>query len=94
MTDINDMTPYAGSPYIRYDDVVSARRREKIKALSKGEFDRPVIEFESGARFTLNKTNTSTLICAYGKDPARGSVGPSSSTRARRSMLARRTTAS
>ena len=69
MTDIKDMTDYAGSSYVKYDDVMDAPRRETIADVRKGDFDRPVLVFESGARLTLNKTNTRVLIRAYGKDP-------------------------
>jgi hypothetical protein len=69
MTDITDMTAYAGSAYVKYDDVIDGSRREKIADARKGDFDRPVLVFESGALLTLNKTNTRTLIRAFGKDP-------------------------
>ena len=69
MTDIKDMTEYAGPFYIKYDNAVVAPSRETIADVRKGDFDRPVLVFESGALLTLNKTNTRTLIHAYGKDP-------------------------
>ena len=69
MTDITDMTAYAGSSYLKHDDVMDAPRRETIADVRKGDFDRPVLVFESGALLTVNKTNTRTLIRAYGKDP-------------------------
>ena len=71
MTDIKDMTEYAGPFYIKYDNAVVAPSRETIADVLKGDFDRPVLVFESGALLTLNKTNTRTLIRAYGKDPGK-----------------------
>ena len=69
MTDITDMSTYAGSSYVKHGDVVGAPRRETIAGVRKGDFDRPVLAFESGALLTLNKTNTRTLVRAFGKDP-------------------------
>ena len=47
--------------------------------MRKGDFDRPVLAFESGALLTVNQTNTRTLVRAYGKDPSKytwHSAGP------------------
>src|SRR4051794_21868965 len=65
------MTEYAGSSYIKFDDVVGAPRREKIADVRKGDFGRPVLALESGALLTVNQTNARTLVRAYGKDPSK-----------------------
>ena len=36
--------------------------------MEPGKYDKPVATFESGAQFSLNMTNVSTLINAYGQD--------------------------
>jgi hypothetical protein len=69
MTDISDMSEYAGSRFIKYDDVAGAPRRETIAAVRKGDFGRPVLVFASGFQLTVNTTNARTLVDAYGKDP-------------------------
>lgn len=62
-----DMNDYAGSAFIKYDDVVSEPRREVIKEITEGDFERPVLVFESGDRLTANKTVVRALVRAYGK---------------------------
>ena len=62
------MSEYASKSYIGLDDVRDEPIRGVIKDVGMGSFDRPVIELETGAKFTLNKTNVSILIKALGED--------------------------
>jgi hypothetical protein len=61
-----DMRNYAGSAFISVDDLRDGPRQETIAAVALGKFDRPNVTFETGDQFSLNKTNTRTLINAYG----------------------------
>lgn len=63
-----DMTEYAGTAFIGYDDIRNGPRQETITDVTIGNYDKPVLAFESGAQFSLNKTNTRVLVRAYGKD--------------------------
>ena len=62
------MTEYMGSSFLKYQDLVAGPRQDQIADVRMGEFDRPVVEFESGDVLSLNKTNVRTLVRAYGKD--------------------------
>ena len=62
------MSEYAGSSYIKLDDVRDHSRREVIADIRIGSYDRPEVTFESGAKFSLNKTNVRLLIQALGDD--------------------------
>jgi hypothetical protein len=66
--EIMDMTEYAGTAFIGYDDIRNGPRQETITDVTIGNYDKPVLAFESGAQFSLNKTNTRVLVRAYGKD--------------------------
>jgi len=61
-----DMKKYSGSVFLKADDVRAAPRRERIASVAEGQFGKPVITFESGARFSLNVTNNRILVRAYG----------------------------
>jgi hypothetical protein len=56
---------YAG--YIKVEDLDSPRQ-EQIEDCRVGNFDRPVLHFESGDKLSLNFTNTRTLGGAFGDD--------------------------
>ena len=66
---ITDMSNYMGAAFIKYEDVAAAPRHEKIALVYEGDYDRPVLKFEGGDQFTLNKTNVRTLVRTYGKNP-------------------------
>jgi len=68
MESIMEMRKYAGSPFIRLEDVCDKPYRGKIVKVEIGEYDRPVITFEDGAQLTLNATNTKTLCRDPGPD--------------------------
>lgn len=61
-----DMRKYGGSSFIGIEGVRGSPREETIASIAPGKYDKPVVTFESGAKFTLNATNVNTLIKAYG----------------------------
>ena len=63
-----DMTQYTGAAFITVDDVGNGPLQETIAKVALGNYDKPVLSFESGGQLSLNKTNVKTLIRAYGKD--------------------------
>ena len=60
------MRQYAGSMFVTVESLRDGPRQETIAAVGLGKFDRPTAAFKSGNQFSLNKSNTSTLIAAYG----------------------------
>ena len=62
-----DMTDYAGSSWLKLEDVREPRRAI-ITDCVKGNYERPDLIFESGDCVSLNKTSVRTLIKAYGAD--------------------------
>ena len=72
---IEDMSAYAGTEYIKFEDLKrNGSRVEVIADCRPGNYDQADLVFESGAVLTLNKTSTRELIRAYGKD-AREFIG-------------------
>src|SRR5215467_12239100 len=65
---IMNMSEYAGSAFIKLDDVRGSPQRETIKDTKLGDYGRPNLVFESGNVLSLNKTNVRVLIKAYGED--------------------------
>jgi len=63
-----DMSKYAGSAFITLDHVKDGPIRGVIDAIEEGQYGRPVITFTTGLRFSLNVTNTQTLIKACGSE--------------------------
>ncbi len=62
-----DMRQYAGSSlFVTVDSVREGPRDEVIVSVEPGRYDKPVLTFESGLKFSLNVTNTSALLNAYG----------------------------
>jgi hypothetical protein len=62
------MHDYAAKSYIKVDDVRDGPISGTIKEVNLGNFGRPVLTLESGRRFSVNGTNVSTLIKAFGED--------------------------
>jgi hypothetical protein len=62
------MTKYAGSAFIGLDDLQDGPFRGTIAAIAPGSYDKPVITFGSGPKFSLNKTNVGILIEEYGDE--------------------------
>lgn len=60
------MREYSSSAFICVDDLKDGPRRETITEIVIGQFGRPNATFESGDQLALNKTNTRTLVNAYG----------------------------
>jgi len=63
-----NMREFAGSAFITVETLRDGPREEVIESVATGKYDKPVATFESGDQFSLNKTNTRTLINAYGED--------------------------
>ena len=63
-----DMRKYAGSAFIKCDDVRSGPLQEKIVSVEIGKYDKPNLIFESGTRLSANATNVKTLVRAFGRD--------------------------
>jgi hypothetical protein len=63
-----DMRKFA-TGFLRPDDVRDGARVEKIVNVYEHEkYNRPVLDLESGAQFTLNESNTRILNKAWGFD--------------------------
>jgi hypothetical protein len=63
-----DMTNYAGKRFLKLDDAAAGPFEENIADVAAGSFDKAELTFESGARLSLNKTNTSVLVKAFGRE--------------------------
>ena len=63
--DISDMRQFAGEAFIKVVDLSEGPRQETIAAVQSGNYDRPVLLFESGDKLALNATNTRVLVRAY-----------------------------
>ena len=64
-----DMTKYAGAAYLGTDDVKEGPIRGTIAAVEVNKkIDRPSLIFTNGLKFTLNATNTRTLLQAFGPE--------------------------
>jgi hypothetical protein len=61
-----DMRKYAGSSFIRIEDVQSGPREGTIVKVTEGRYGKPDLLFARGERLSLNATNVKTLIDAYG----------------------------
>jgi hypothetical protein len=62
------MGKYAGASFIGVDDVESGPLRGTIAAVEPGSYDKPVVTFSNGRKFSLNKTNVGILIEAWGEE--------------------------
>jgi hypothetical protein len=63
-----DRSKYAGSVFIRFDDLADGPQQKLIVNVEEGQYGRLVLTFDDGTCLSLNKTNVRTLIRAYGKD--------------------------
>jgi len=62
-----DMRKYSGSSFFKVDDLKDRPPQQlRIADVNIGQYDRPVITFESGKKFSVNATNNETLADAYG----------------------------
>jgi len=65
-----DMRKYAGSSFIQVDDVRDRPIQVTIIKVVEGNYGKPDLILSDGRRFSLNATNTKTLIAAYGVNDA------------------------
>jgi hypothetical protein len=61
-----DLRKYAGSQFIRYEDVYESPIEATIIEVALGKYGKLDLTFDSGERFSLNATNTKILMKAYG----------------------------
>jgi hypothetical protein len=61
-----DMRKYSGESFIKLNDVRDGPLQETIAGVKSGKYDTANLVFESGSALSLNATNNSTLIRAYG----------------------------
>jgi hypothetical protein len=63
------MHDYASKSFVKAEDVKDVPiRGSTVKSVSLGDFGRPVLEFEDGRRLSLNKSNVSIMMRAFGDD--------------------------
>jgi hypothetical protein len=63
-----DMSKYASSIFIKVDDLEHGPEKKVIIEVEEGKFEKPVLTFDDGSKFSLNGTNVGTLIRAFGKN--------------------------
>jgi hypothetical protein len=61
-----DMSRYASRKFLKIEDVAAGPLRKTIAAIEEGKYDKPTVTFEDGTKLSLNATNVSTLIDAFG----------------------------
>jgi hypothetical protein len=66
-----DMRKYAGSSFLKVEDVRDSTRRDEIVDVTMGDFEKPVLHLASGDKLSLNATNTKALNRAFGWDSSR-----------------------
>ena len=59
---------YVGGRFIKADDVRDGPRREIIRNVTPGKYEKLNVQFVSGDHLSLNATNTRVLMRAYGED--------------------------
>jgi hypothetical protein len=69
------MRKYASSRFIKLEDLNDGPLQKTIKDVEEGKFDKPILIFDDGTRLSLNGTNVSTLICAFGTDDSNAWIG-------------------
>jgi hypothetical protein len=63
-----DMTGYAGKHFVKVDDVRDGPIEGKIVDILEGDFGKLNLTLDTGDCLSLNKTNTTTLMRAFGTD--------------------------
>jgi hypothetical protein len=61
-----DMSKYASRKFIKPEDLASGPQRKTIDTIEEGNYDKPNVTFHDGSKLSLNGTNVSTLIAAFG----------------------------
>ena len=62
------MSKYASSGFIKVEDLEDGPEQKAITTIEEGKYDKPVVTFDDGSKLSLNATNVSTLINAFGKN--------------------------
>jgi hypothetical protein len=62
-----DMSKYASSGFIKVD-TLNGPVQKVITAIKQGKYDKPDATFADGSKLSLNATNVSTLINAFGNN--------------------------
>jgi hypothetical protein len=70
-----DLSKYAGSKFIKVDDLTTGPVRKTIEAIETGKFDRPVAVFSDQKQLSLNATNVNTLINIFGSTESDNLIG-------------------
>jgi hypothetical protein len=63
-----NLKKYAGEHFIKPDDVRDHPLRRQIAVVREGKFGKLDLLFETGGVFSLNGTNTTTLLDYYGSN--------------------------
>jgi hypothetical protein len=66
-----DMKSYAGRRFVKVDDVRDGPIEGTIVDISEGEFEKLNLTLDTGDTLSLNKTNTTKLLRAFGTDSDR-----------------------
>src|SRR4051812_49192379 len=61
-----DMSKYASSSFIKFDDLAEGPEEKVIAEIGEGKYEKPVVTFTGGTKLSLNGTNVRTLITAFG----------------------------
>src|SRR5262245_41133438 len=61
-----DMSRYASRKFLKVEDVAARPLRKTIAAIEEGKYEKPIVTFEDGTKLSLNGTNVSVLIDAFG----------------------------
>jgi hypothetical protein len=61
-----DMRKYSGTAFLKPGDVKAEPLRVVIVDVAEGKFGRPDLEFDDGAKLSVNATNNRTLVASYG----------------------------
>jgi hypothetical protein len=62
------MSDYAGSKFLKIEDVANGPIEGVIVDITMGSYNKPVITFKNGDQLSLNKTNVRTLIDELGDE--------------------------
>jgi hypothetical protein len=63
-----DMSRYASASFIKADDLTDGPEQKVITEIGEGRYEKPVATFEDGSKLSLNGTNVTTLIRAFGNN--------------------------
>ena len=65
-----DMSKYASSAFNKIEDLEDGPKQGAIAKIVEGQYGKPVVTLDDGSKLSLNATNVSTLIRAFGKNDA------------------------